>query len=595
MRIPRRILVSLAMVTLAGLALIPVPGRPAAASSLPRVTFTAGPDGSILVHGIYPATHSSCVRKFQPLLHARFTGTIEVSKDTDASLFVVGSLPFEDYLQGIGEMPRSWPMEALKAQAVAARTYALSRVGSPDATGTRLGYQLCATDACQVYLGLGVADGPYGNRWRTAVHQTAGQALQYGGRPADTLYFSTSNGHTLGNDQVFGAAPVPYLRPVTEHDDGASSVSHWRSVIPLTDVGRFLRAAGDWGSGSVSLVRRSGSNVVVSGPGASRTVSVSEFRSDLDSWGPCLAPNVYPGLNRDNGTSLPQTVPSVWFSLSTAGGAAVIEGRGWGHGVGMVQWGAYGKAQRGLSYSDILAAYYGGLRPVSSAEPATIRVGIALGLKTVQIAGTGPVSVSGGGPSTGPWTISGGSRLTVRGGPAPPTYISAGTLDGPKHARAGNELKATLTLPQLSVARLVFPTSTGDVPVGPGRTEYPGRVELTGRVPDYLPSGTYPLEAVVTNGIDIVRARAPATVIVTGGPSPAPSPSPSPVLPQSPSSIPVAAAPVSGGGRGPLVVLVAVAVLALAGGAFELRRRRRRARIRAGAQQAGAGPEAPSS
>src|SRR5262245_23180631 len=241
----------------------------AMASTLPRITFTAGPGGSILLHGTYPKLVTHCVRPVQPILHARFTGTIEVGRDDTGMLFVIGVLSLEDYLKGIAEVPRQWPMEALKAQVVAARTYALSHMAYPDPTGAELGYQLCSTDACQVYRGLGIADGPYGSRWRRAVDATRDQVLLYGGRPADTLYFSTSKGVTLGNDQVFGSSPLPYLRPVVESDDGASPVSHWRTTIPLADVTTFLRKSGDWSGGTITSATLAGSDVTLSAGGTS--------------------------------------------------------------------------------------------------------------------------------------------------------------------------------------------------------------------------------------------------------------------------------------------------------------------------------------
>ena len=105
-----------------------------------------------------------------------------------------------------------------------------------DSTAQHLGYDLCATDACQVYRGVGVEQGPWGQRWVQAVNSTRGEALVYQGAPAQTFYFSTSNGHTLGNADVFGGTPLPYLRSVPERDDGASALSHWSVTMPLTDV-----------------------------------------------------------------------------------------------------------------------------------------------------------------------------------------------------------------------------------------------------------------------------------------------------------------------------------------------------------------------
>ena len=80
-----------------------LPGRPqkAAASELPRIQFVAAPGSSVLLHGTYPKVSSSCVSPVQPILHARYSGTIEIGRDTDGKLFVIGVLPFEDYLKGI--------------------------------------------------------------------------------------------------------------------------------------------------------------------------------------------------------------------------------------------------------------------------------------------------------------------------------------------------------------------------------------------------------------------------------------------------------------------------------------------------------------
>src|SRR2546428_8030890 len=211
-----------------------LPGRPqkAVAAELPRVRFVAAPGSSILLHGTYPKVSSHCVAPVQPILHARYPGTIEIGKDTDGTLFVIGVLPFEDYLKGIAEVPRTWPMAALEAQVVAARSYALAHLAYPDPTGARLGYQLCATDACQVYRGLGVSDGPSGERWVQAGRGTTSQVLLYNGRPADTVYFSTSKGTPAGNDTVFGSAPLPCPRPGKGHHDAASAGSHRARARP---------------------------------------------------------------------------------------------------------------------------------------------------------------------------------------------------------------------------------------------------------------------------------------------------------------------------------------------------------------------------
>jgi stage II sporulation protein D len=538
------------------------PAAAAASKPLPRFTFASAPGSSVLVEGSYPVVPSPCALSVQPLLRARYDGTVEVGKDTAGKLFIVAELPFEDYLKGIAEMPRTWPMNALEAQAVAARSYALAHMSYPDPTGDELGYDLCATDACQVYRGLSVADGPYGDRWREAVNRTKGQVLLSQGRPADALYFSTSNGHTFGNEQVFGTDPLPYLRPVTENDDGASPVSHWRASLRFSDVATFLGRAGSWPSGTkVTGVRRDGPNVVVTGAKTSRTIDVVSFRSDINGWAHCLDPGRYPQVDTD-GSLLPQTVPSRWFGTSTSGDSVVLTGRGWGHGVGMVQWGAYGKALRGASYRDILADYYGGLRPQPDpAEPPTIRIGIATGLSSVRIAGTGDVTIRGR-DVPGPWLVTGGHRLRVVHAQAPKPLIQAGTVSGPTIAPVGRTRHATVVLPQTSVVTLVLRRNGADTVAASSRTLAEGATRLAWKVPD-VPSGTYVLQSVVTDGTDIVRATA-GDVSVTGGTlvavAPTPTPSPTPQASSAPAPSPTPETGHTGFGSLALMVLAAVAV-----------------------------------
>jgi SpoIID/LytB domain protein len=549
---------------------------PAAGKPLPRLRFVAAPSSSILVHGTYPVVPSVCRAPVQPLLHARFTGVIEVGKDARGRLFVINILPFQEYLKGIAEVPRTWPMEALKAQVVAARSYALAHQSGPGSEGSRLGYQICATTACQVYLGMGIGNGPYGTRWQHAVEQTRGQVLLHGGRPADTLYFSTSNGHTVGNDEVFGSSPLPYLRPIVERDDSDSPLSHWRTAISHGDVARFLRAAGDWPSKPVSSVTRKADRVVVRGGGVSRALPVTAFRSDINAWAHCLAPAIYPTTDSDG--RLPQTIPSKWFSASNTRRTVVLKGRGWGHGVGMVQWGAQGKAQRGLTYRDILAYYYGGLRPRPYAEPKEIRVGVAVGLRSVVIQGTGDVVVEGSDVGRGPWRVTGGKRLRIRHAEPPPSYISpARVIIAPKRIRAGRKVSVTVSLPQLSVAQLALRRGESQILFGTPATLRPGLPTLRARVPR-VPSGSYGLDVVVTNGIDIVTTRGRnlrVSGVAATPPSPVATPSPS-ASPSPTSSSTLAAAPSSESGRGAWIVLLAAVVAAIAGIGLPLSLRRRR-------------------
>jgi stage II sporulation protein D len=367
------------------------------------------PGGSFLVRGRYPFVPSVCARPEQPKLLARYPGTLVVERGEDGSLSLTVTLDFERYLEGIAEVPPSWPREALEAQAIAARSYALATTDWSGDQGDTLPTPICATTACQVYRGIPVPFEPAVRRWYAAVRRTAGQVLLFDGRPAETVYFSTSNGQTYGNEEVFGSPPLPYLRPVVEREDGASSVSHWTVRLPFDDLRRFLAAADEWPAGrSISSVRLTGSSVVVSGEGRSRSIDESTFRDAVNTWGPCFEPARYPP------DSQPVTLPSRWMTLSSAPNAVIATGRGWGHGAGMVQWGAYGKARRGLSAEEILAYYYGGLRPQPFPEPGLIHVQVASGLRSLRVTPSGPGARLGDEVlGRGVVTIAGGDELTV--------------------------------------------------------------------------------------------------------------------------------------------------------------------------------------
>jgi stage II sporulation protein D len=369
--------------------------------------------GSFLVHGAYPTVSSPCKHAKPASLAARYPGAVSIRRGDGGTLTLTVTLPFERYLEGIAEVPPSWPPAALEAQAIAARSYALASTGWSGSQGETLDTPICATTSCQVYGGIPVPPERSIGRWYTAVRRTRGLVLVDGGRPADTVYFSTSNGHTYGNDQVFGSAPLPYLRPVVERDDGASPESHWRASFPFPDLARFLRRANEWPRGvPISDVRRTGSTVTIAGGGTSRSLDESTFRSAVNTWAPCLEPGRYPGPSR-NGSELPTSIPSGWFTASIAAGALIVSGRGWGHGVGMVQWGAYGKARRGLSAAQILSYYYGGLRPQAFAEPGLIHVRVATGVTSVRIAASGPGARIDGAVLVGPVLVTGGDRITV--------------------------------------------------------------------------------------------------------------------------------------------------------------------------------------
>lgn len=392
------------------------PTRSVRGSSSPApvaARLVAPPGGSYLIRGRFPHVESRCVRPEQPALLARYPGTLRVGRAGDGTLSVTVTLPFERYLEGIAEVPPSWPAAALEAQAVAARSYALATTGWSGEEGEPLDSPICATASCQVYRGIPVPPDPTHRRWVRAVRRTSGEVLLFDGRPATTVYFSTSNGHTYGNEDVFGSAPLPYLRPVAERDDGASSTSHWTVRLPFRDLSRFLAAAKLWpGTRTIRSLRVRGDALLAGARNARHDIDLDELRDAVNTWAPCLEPGRYPG-------HLPLTVPSRWLEPSVSGDALVLSGRGWGHGVGMVQWGAYGKARRGLSAEQILAYYYGGLVPEPYPEPGTIHVVVASGLTRVTAIPSGPGARVRGRELEGDRVVvvptDGGVRVSTRG------------------------------------------------------------------------------------------------------------------------------------------------------------------------------------
>jgi stage II sporulation protein D len=386
-------------------------GEPGATS----IRLLAPPGGSFLVRGRFPSVPTSCREPERPRLTGRFPGTLRARRSTDGTIALVVTLPFDRYLEGIAEVPPSWPSAALDAQAIAARSYALATTGWTGEEGDALDQPICATTSCQVYRGIPVPMDPLHRRWVHAVRRTDGQVLLAGGRPATTVYFSTSNGRTDPNEDVFGSSALPYLRGVTERDDGASPTSRWRIRLPLEDLTAFLRAAGRWPAGAP--IRRAavgGETLTVRGGGVTRSVDTGELRDAVNTWAPCLRPHRYP--TRVDGDRLPLTIPSRWLRLSAGDGALIVTGRGWGHGVGMVQWGAYGKASRGWSAAEILAFYYGGLRPTAYPEPGVIHVQVATGLTALRIVPSGVGARLDGVPiGTEPIVVTAGEHLEVTG------------------------------------------------------------------------------------------------------------------------------------------------------------------------------------
>ncbi len=245
------------------------------------------------------------------------------------------TLSMSDYLIGVvgAEMPASFPLEALKAQAVVARTYALKRISS--------GQKLTDTVSTQAYKDnnqlrrewQGNFD-TYYNKIKLAVTSTNNMTIKYNGTYIDAVYHSTSNGRTEDAVHVWGNS-VPYLKSVESSWDKNAS-SYLRTEEKELSVLLTLLGIDLSDESSIEIVSRNASGRVSSIRIGNKNYSGVELRNLL-------------GLR------------SADFDLEVQNNKVIITTRGYGHGVGMSQYGAKGMAENGYNYQQILRHYYQGI------------------------------------------------------------------------------------------------------------------------------------------------------------------------------------------------------------------------------------------
>ncbi len=248
-------------------------------------------------------------------------------------------IPFEEYIVGVlaGEMPIYFEKEAFKAQAVAARSYALTRMNY-NINNT---YDVVDSIMNQVYLDSDYLKNAWGenyvnniNKLREAVNETSMEYLEYNNEVIDALFFSTSNGYTETASLVFDI-DLPYLKSVKSSWDEKTS-SAFRSTTSM-NINSFYEKLGLSFSNTFDfkVLKRSSTNRIIS-----LSINGTEFtgRSLYDKLG----------------------LKSTDFSLKKVGDKIIIDTIGYGHGVGMSQYGAEGMAQEGYNYKEILKYYYSG-------------------------------------------------------------------------------------------------------------------------------------------------------------------------------------------------------------------------------------------
>lgn len=249
----------------------------------------------------------------------------------------IDSVPLEEYIVGVlaGEMPVSFDIEALKAQAVAARTYVMKRL----VNNKNNDYDIVDTTLNQVYLDNEELKQNWGNNYtsyinklKKAVLETSGEYITYDGNIIDALFFSTSVGATENSEEIFVSA-LPYLRSVdSSWDAEVSPVFSENNTFYLKDFYNKLNL-----SYSNSLTVEP---LETTSTGRIKTIKIN----GVTFTGSSVASKL--GIRSD------------YFSINQSNETITVITKGYGHGVGMSQYGAEAMAKKGYTYDEILKYYY---------------------------------------------------------------------------------------------------------------------------------------------------------------------------------------------------------------------------------------------
>ncbi|WP_269606729.1 SpoIID/LytB domain-containing protein [Prochlorococcus marinus] len=288
----------------------------------------------------------------------RYAGELRVTLN-DQKLQIINYLKLEKYLKSVvgSEMPKEFPLAALQAQAIAARTYALKLLGKNKF------FDIHSNQSNQVYLGL-EAETTKINR---AVRSTSSLALFYKNKLIEAVFHSSSGGRTENSGQVW-KYQLPYLRSVVDYDQNSEKY-RWSKKISSSELDQIFSDLG--GLNSIQIIKKSNSDRVLKlrlyGPKGTKIISGKTLRKNLK-----LLSNKFNLNLKFNQTKLDNKfnsdnkvvedfaleplplIPADYFLL--------VKGYGAGHGVGLSQWGAKAMAERGAGFRRILKHYYTGVQ-----------------------------------------------------------------------------------------------------------------------------------------------------------------------------------------------------------------------------------------
>lgn len=326
-----------------------------------------------------------------------YRGRIEIGRYGKNTLTAVNIVPLEEYLYGVvpSEMPSTWHIEALKAQAVCSRSYALMQAGFAGASNAKKGYKIVDTVSSQVYKGY-LAESIAANR---AVDATKGEMVCYDNKVVSSYFFSTSGGSTEASREVW-AADVPYLQSVSDFYEQNAGRQVWQELYTLATIKKALAGQGinfdevedlrvsaysdtyrakalnilgknrsltlqgttirtvlNLNSTKFKIVRKGDTPdevAVLSADGVTNGRISNMYLASAEGISKASASlEQYIVQSADNLFNYPRNAPQSEDEL-------LFAGMGYGHGVGLSQYGAKGMAEAGYSYKDIIEYYFTG-------------------------------------------------------------------------------------------------------------------------------------------------------------------------------------------------------------------------------------------
>lgn len=270
-----------------------------------------------------------------------YYGDFEYYRYVPSKLTVINVVNLEDYLKGVvpTEMSPSWPIEALKAQAICARTYFAKSIGSYG----KYGFDVTGDTYSQAYTGTSRATA----NSDAAVDQTAGKYVTYNGALCTTFYFSSDGGGTESSENIFETA-LPYCRGIIDpYEEAIPSFGYktWSYSFTAAEIATKLRSYGISNVASVEPTYSPTNNVI--------KLTVTDVNGNKATLAKSSCYSVL-GL------------PSVHYTVTKSPDnpdVYIFNGSGWGHNVGMSQWGAYSMAKYyGMNYRQIISFYFTGVK-----------------------------------------------------------------------------------------------------------------------------------------------------------------------------------------------------------------------------------------